>query len=1069
MWGVRLFASLQRAALLSAIALLPGVSAAHAQCTPDPAVSGDTVTCTGNDPNGFAAGGGVNNLTVNIQPGATVQDNGTAAIAVNDGNTVTNRGAVTAADNLTGITGLNANTFVNIGAINLGQNAIGLSVGDSSAVTNSGAVTGGNGSTGIFSGLNNTITNAATGTLTLGDGGIGIYGAGGNTVTNLGAIAIGAGGGLSGGIIAINDGNTIVNAAGASISGGDSSQGIFAQGNNNTITNGGSIANTQFSVGIGAQGHSVSITNTGTITGGDQSAGINHQGNNATIVSSGAISTGDAGAGVAMNGSSGMITNTGSITTGGNAAAGITVLGGGNTIVNTGTITVGDVFSTGISTFGLAPGSNNRIINAGTINVGTDGTSVGIQVDNDGSVFNSGTINAANGLFAIEFCNCSADSSLTITPTSVINGLVQGTGSQVFQLGGTGTGTFDLSLIGPGKQYDGFATFNKIDASHWILTGVGNQDWTMFGGMLTLNGILNGQVVVNDGSFVMNGSVNGGVTVNAGALTANGVMNGAVIVNAGGTLAGTGTVGNTTINGGTLSPGNSIGTLTVQGNLVLSSAAAYVVEVGAVTSDRTIVTGTATIAGTVQAVFSGPLLQRYTILSANGGVVGTFAALTTVSQPAGLAMRLTYDANNVYLNTTAVLGNGQGLNQNQQNVATSLNTFFNGGGALPERFGALFALAGDSLRSALSQLSGEIATQGAQAAFSSVDYFLNLMLDPFVTSRGGDVAAGGRPGANNFAGEETDADAYAARRKRSPGEQDAYAAMARKAVPRNNPLDPRWSVWGAGYGGELKADGNAVIGARDASTRAFGFAAGADYRLSPDTLVGFALSGGATSFSLAHGAGSGRSDVFQAGAFVRHDIGQGYVKGAVAYGWHDVTTERVVALAGLDRLEGRYDAHSLGARGEAGYRFATPWMGVTPYAAAQAITYYMPGYADQATLGLNSFALDYASRDVTAARTELGLRMDRSFALQSALVTVRGRAAWAHYFDDDRALTASFQTIAAPAFVVTGAAQARDAALVSASAEASWTNGFSLAGVFEGEFSAETRGYAGKGILRYSW
>ena len=49
------------------------------------------------------------------------------------------------------------------------------------------------------------------------------------------------------------------------------------------------------------------------------------------------------------------------------------------------------------------------------------------------------------------------------------------------------------------------------------------------------------------------------------------------------------------------------------------------------------------------------------------------------------------------------------------------------------------------------------------------------------------------------------------------------------------------------------------------------------------------------------------------------------------------------------------------------------------------------------------------------------------------------------------------------------AAQARDAALVSASAEAKWMSGLSLAGVFEGEFSDRTRGYAGKGIVRYQW
>ena len=41
-----------------------------------------------------------------------------------------------------------------------------------------------------------------------------------------------------------------------------------------------------------------------------------------------------------------------------------------------------------------------------------------------------------------------------------------------------------------------------------------------------------------------------------------------------------------------------------------------------------------------------------------------------------------------------------------------------------------------------------------------------------------------------------------------------------------------------------------------------GIAAGLDYKLSPDTLIGFALAGGGTSWSLAQGLGGGRSDVF---------------------------------------------------------------------------------------------------------------------------------------------------------------------------------------------------------------
>jgi uncharacterized protein with beta-barrel porin domain len=70
-----------------------------------------------------------------------------------------------------------------------------------------------------------------------------------------------------------------------------------------------------------------------------------------------------------------------------------------------------------------------------------------------------------------------------------------------------------------------------------------------------------------------------------------------------------------------------------------------------------------------------------------------------------------------------------------------------------------------------------------------------------------------------------------------------------------------------------------------------------------------------------------------------------------------------------------------------------------------------------------------------------------------AIVTLRGRAAWAHNFSTARDVTAIFQTLPASAFVVNGAAQARDSALVSASAETRWMNGFSIAATFEGEFS----------------
>jgi uncharacterized protein with beta-barrel porin domain len=58
--------------------------------------------------------------------------------------------------------------------------------------------------------------------------------------------------------------------------------------------------------------------------------------------------------------------------------------------------------------------------------------------------------------------------------------------------------------------------------------------------------------------------------------------------------------------------------------------------------------------------------------------------------------------------------------------------------------------------------------------------------------------------------------------------------------------------------GLLKSRGNLMTGAQDLTARAYGFAAGADYRVAPDLRVGFALAGGGTNWHLPIGLGTGK-------------------------------------------------------------------------------------------------------------------------------------------------------------------------------------------------------------------
>jgi hypothetical protein len=69
------------------------------------------------------------------------------------------------------------------------------------------------------------------------------------------------------------------------------------------------------------------------------------------------------------------------------------------------------------------------------------------------------------------------------------------------------------------------------------------------------------------------------------------------------------------------------------------------------------------------------------------------------------------------------------------------------------------------------------------------------------------------------------------------------------------------------------------------------------------------LAGGGTNFTVANN-GNGRSDLFQAGAFIRHNVGAAYLSGALAYGWQDVTTDRTVTVAGIDQLRAKFNVNA---------------------------------------------------------------------------------------------------------------------------------------------------------------
>ncbi|WFU83868.1 autotransporter domain-containing protein [Bradyrhizobium sp. CIAT3101] len=625
-------------------------------------------------------------------------------------------------------------------------------------------------------------------------------------------------------------------------------------------------------------------------------------------------------------------------------------------------------------------------------------------------------------------------------------------------------GIFDISNLSNGgtsiKSLSGSGNVNLGANTLTITSGNGS-----FAGVID-DGGAGGGLTMAGGTETLTGAntYTGATTVNGGKLVVDGSITSASTVNAGGTLAGIGNVGNVAVAGGTLAPGsaaNPTGTLTINGSLSFTAASTYMVQVSSATSSLASVTGAATLGGaTVSAIFgSGTLKKQYTILTAAGGLAGSTFNSAVVSNMPSINATLSYDANNVFLNIGVnFTPSGGGLTVNQQNVANTLTNFFNSTGGIPAAFAALTP-------AGLTTASGELGTGIIQSAINADGQFLNLMLDPTVVGRSSGFTKAGSVA--QFA-DSDDAAAYASMRPATAREREAYAMATKAPLLSSQPIN-RWSVWAAGYGGSAQVGGNAAVGSQDLTARVWGGAAGADYRISLDTLVGFSLGGGGLNYSLANAMGAGSADLFQAGVYGRHNFGPAYIAAALAYGWHDVTTNRTVALAGADQLQGRFRADTFSARFEGGYRFTTPLIGITPYAAAQVTNFNLPSYSEVSLNGGGLFALNYAAQSLNDTRSELGLRTDKSYAMQNGVLTLRGRAAWAHDYNPSRAVTALFQTLPGASFVVNGARVDADSALVSASAEMKWLNGFSLAGTFDGEFSGNVTSYSGKGVFKYSW
>ncbi|MEN5003331.1 autotransporter domain-containing protein [Stenotrophomonas indicatrix] len=542
------------------------------------------------------------------------------------------------------------------------------------------------------------------------------------------------------------------------------------------------------------------------------------------------------------------------------------------------------------------------------------------------------------------------------------------------------------------------------------------------GGTFLLNGTLKNTALNTQGgisrvnvSGVLDGS---NLTINGGVLSFNGVQTGGTtFVGQKGTLKGVGQLGDTTV-AGTIAPGNSIGTLTINGDYVQTETGVYQAEVAPGSrSDQLHVTGTATLGGTLVALPEPGIYylgEQFNFIRADGGVNGQFAITDFSTFSPFMQFNLAYGATGARIEVTRGNSLASSANTaNQHAVATVVDTLAINQG-LPKPLTTLFP---QQVGAALDSLSGELH---AATSIALVEGSRHVR----------DAALSRRAGAT------------------SPGGDEAAAT----------------GVWVQAIGGSGTLDGNANTARTEANSN--GLLMGVDRQFG-GWQVGLLAGTGRTDVKQQDGRrAKSKIDNTHFGAYASHNWGGFGLRGGLAWSEHDIDSTRELAFAGYsDTLSARYDGRTRQAFIEAGYRFGGREAGLEPYLQVARVEVDMKSINERG----GAAALQ---GDVDDSRTTLataGVRFDKglkaSFQHDSWL-HVRGGVGYRHASGDRNPMAKLGFASGGDTFAVSGAPIA-DSAVVAELGLSAWlTANQQLELGYTGQFGDESRDHGAN--LRWS-
>lgn len=464
----------------------------------------------------------------------------------------------------------------------------------------------------------------------------------------------------------------------------------------------------------------------------------------------------------------------------------------------------------------------------------------------------------------------------------------------------------------------------------------------------------------------------GTVTAAEGTLAINGSMaNAAVLVEAAGRLQGNGTLGSLTVTG-TLAPGNSIGHLTVAGDLTFAVGSTYEVEITPATSDLTSAGGNILINGGTVSVLAGAgtysPLTDYLILESVGSVTGTFDGVT--SNLAFLDPTLVYSTDEVHLQMRRndILFSDAARTPNQVAVSDALQSL--GSGAL---YDAILVQSIDGARTAYNALSGEIYASTPAVLAQQGDRLRVAMLD---------ADEAGAEGFGLWA--------------------DAKAGNSRFEFTRAGSTT-------------TTADHRDMLAGLQWQGGGFSVLAG----------------GGVTSADIDVRKRGSKADVnsWTLGGQMAFRSGRMRLTGGAAFAWHDIDTDRMIVFPGFaDSTSASQDGRTRTIYAEAAYEASAGSVSIEPFLGVANQRVHVDGTVEQG----GDAALIVDGTTLNSTMTELGVRVGGAAKAGSGQLYPVGTVAWQHLFGDRTGtMTAEFD-IGGDPFDIRGARRSRNALRVNA-------------------------------------